>query len=292
MRYKDNIKDALNYINQNLENDISIEELANISGFSVSHFYKLFASSTGFTVKKYLRNKRLANAAKELVKTDKRVIDIAMDANFQFHEVFTRAFTSLYGITPIQYRKSRDEILLYENFNNLGNSIKSGFKYVEDDININVKIVERKEMYLVGMNVNTTVTDNIKKKTIRSFWENVFLPNSHKIKNLTDPSKKISFEVTNPKTNELYHMACFEVSTPSVPNGMILKTISPQKYAIFTPKIPLNPLEYSSLVTYAYGEWLPISGYQLADNFTFDVIHQKNDKSSIHKNMEVYIPIK
>lgn len=101
------------------------------------------------------------------------------------------------------------------------------------------------------------------------------------------------FEITNPKTNELYHLACFEVYSSFVPNGMILKVIPPQKYAVFTPEKPLSALEYSSLITYAYGEWLPISGYQLADNFTFDVTHsEKTSSGCVRKNMKVYIPIK
>jgi len=74
---------------------------------------------------------------------------------------------------------------------------------------------------------------------------------------------------------------------------MVLKTLPSLKYAIFTPERPLTALEYSSLVIYAYGEWLPISGYQLADDFTFDVLHRKkNADYVVFTDMEVYIPIK
>lgn len=143
------------------------------------------------------------------------------------------------------------------------------------------------------MELKTNVIENIKKRTLRNFWQSVFLPNTYKIKNIIDPSNKIYFEITNPKTNELYHLACFEVYSSFVPNGMILKVIPPQKYAVFTPEKPLSALEYSSLITYAYGEWLPISGHQLADNFTFDVSERKNiSGNSVTKNMKVYIPIK
>lgn len=292
MYYRENINNALEYINHNLENDISIDDISNVAGFSTSHFYKLFASSTGFTLKEYLRNKRLSKAAKKLVKSDNRIIDIAMDAGFNSHEVFTRAFTSLYGISPIKYRKNRKEILLYENFNTFGKSIKNRFRY-KDDININVEVIEKNEIYLAGMDLKTNVIENIKKKTLRNFWQSAFLPNTYKIKNIINPNNKIYFEITNPKTNELYHLACFEVYSSIVPTGMILKVIPPQKYAVFTPEKPLSALEYSSLITYAYGEWLPISGYQLADKFTFDVTHsEKNSSGCVSKNMKVYIPIK
>lgn len=151
MYYGENINNAINYINHNLENNISLEDISSAAGFSVSHFYKLFTSSTGFTIKEYLRNKRLSEAAKELVKTDNRIIDIAMDANFNSHETFTRAFTSLYGISPLKYRKNRKEILLYENFNNLGKSIKNRFRY-KDNIHINVKVIEKRKFTLLEWN--------------------------------------------------------------------------------------------------------------------------------------------
>ncbi|WP_055669683.1 AraC family transcriptional regulator [Desnuesiella massiliensis] len=66
MYYKKNIMDVIDYINRNIEKDITIEEISNVSGYSPSHFYKLFTSITGFTVKEYIRNKRLYEAAKSL----------------------------------------------------------------------------------------------------------------------------------------------------------------------------------------------------------------------------------
>lgn len=293
MYYRESINKALSYINHNLENNISIEEISCISGFSTSHFYKLFSSLTGFTIKQYIRNKRLAKAAKKLVKTNNRVIDIAMDANFQSHEVFTRAFLSLYGVTPLEYRKNRNDIMLYEEFNSLGKCIKDEFRYIENDISINVETFEEKEIYLVGMDIKTSITENIEKKTIHDFWHSKFLPNVHEIKYLDSLNKRINFEITNPKTKELYHLACFQIPVPYSPRGMLLKILPKQKYAVFTPEKPLSALEYSSLITYAYGEWLPISGYELADNFTFDVMYRKDlGEHTVCNNMKVYIPIK
>lgn len=293
MYNKSNITNSLNYINHNLDNNISIEELAYVSGYSLSQFYKLFTSSTGFTVKQYIRNKRLSEAAKKLVTSNSRIIDIAMDANFQSHEVFTRAFYSLYGITPSEYRKSRNEIILFEKYNNLGKYIKNNFGYLGNDIGINVQIKEPKEIYLVGMDINTTVTENIKKNIVHNFRHSKLLPNVHKIQDLVNPIERINFEITNPMTNELYHFSCFQVSSCKAPKGMKLKIIPSLKYAVFTPSRPLSELEYSSLVTYAYGEWLPISGYQLADDFTFDLMqYTKSGNNDVCSDMKVYIPIK
>lgn len=143
------------------------------------------------------------------------------------------------------------------------------------------------------MDIQTTVTENIIKKTLHNFWHNAFLPKSNTIKNIVNPNNRINYEITNPLTNELYHFACFEVHNTYIPNGMKLKVIPPQKYAVFTPEKPLNALEYSSLVSFVYGEWLPISGYQLASDYTFDVMYrERNKEKSICTNMEVYIPIK
>ncbi len=291
--YKENIKAAINYINSNVDDDIDLEDIARASNFSLSHLYKIFNATTGFTLKEYIRNSRLAEAARQLIRTDKRIIDIAMDARFESHEVFTRAFKSLYGVTPSDYKKNRKEMLTYDRVANISNTFEEEFQYQESGLSIDVRVEERGEICLVGMDFNTTIQENIKNNTIPHFWQNVFAPKVHDIKNIIDMSTTVSFEILDPKTDGVYHLASFEVSTPKAPEGMVLKILPPQKYAIFTPERVLGPLEYSELVRFAYGKWLPMSGFELSDEFTFDrMTHGYNNGEVVCTKMEFYIPIK
>ncbi len=104
MNYCENIQKSLDFIEQYLKDDIDINTVIRQSGFSTTHFYRIFQALIRETVKDYIRKRRLSEAAIDIVTSDKRIIDIAFDYCFNSQEVFTRAFAQLFGITPGRYR--------------------------------------------------------------------------------------------------------------------------------------------------------------------------------------------
>lgn len=94
------------YIQSHYAEEISIQEAADRCGFSVSYFAKLFKDFTGKSFNSYLIDCRLEMAAKQLVETDYRIIDVAENCGFQNHSYFTRAFRKKYQMTPSMYKKS------------------------------------------------------------------------------------------------------------------------------------------------------------------------------------------
>lgn len=68
-------------------------------------------------MKEYIRKRRLSCAAHDLLITSKRIIDIAVEYQFQSQESFTRAFKKMFGITPGKYRKSRNCVKLFQKVN-------------------------------------------------------------------------------------------------------------------------------------------------------------------------------
>lgn len=99
------IRESLSFIEKNLNNDIRLEELSNIVYLSKYHYHRLFRELTGDSVKQYISKRRMAEAARELVSTDGRILDIALRYQYGSQEAFTRAFKRLYGTTPGEYRK-------------------------------------------------------------------------------------------------------------------------------------------------------------------------------------------
>jgi AraC-like DNA-binding protein len=98
------VQDALNYIETNLSEELSLDEIANAVGFSKFYFNRTFQSDIGMPVYDYIRKRRLANAASLLLSTDVSIIDIALTSCFESQEAFTRAFKSVYQIPPGRYR--------------------------------------------------------------------------------------------------------------------------------------------------------------------------------------------
>jgi AraC-like DNA-binding protein len=98
------IQTALNYIEINLCEKLSLEEIANAVGYSKFYFHRAFQSETGESVYEYIRKRRLAKAASLLLSTDVPILDIALTFCFESQEAFTRAFKSVYQMPPGRYR--------------------------------------------------------------------------------------------------------------------------------------------------------------------------------------------
>lgn len=95
---------ALNYIEENLCNHISQEEIAKECYFSLSSLQKIFRYAFNYSLKEYISKRRLTNAAKDILKTEMTITEIAMKYQYNSPEVFTRAFTKLWGISPSKFK--------------------------------------------------------------------------------------------------------------------------------------------------------------------------------------------
>jgi len=105
--YDRRIKQVIAYICSHLQDDLSVERLSEVAGFSMFHFHRQFTASSGFTVAQFVRLTRLKRAAYQLAFDQKRsVIDIAFDAGFSAPESFSRAFKEAHGQTPSEFRRS------------------------------------------------------------------------------------------------------------------------------------------------------------------------------------------
>ena len=81
-----------------------MEELVRQTGFSLAHIRDVFRRCTGKSLARYMQERRIANAARELLDTDRTVLDIAMHYGFSGRTVFSRAFLRHTGYTPSQFR--------------------------------------------------------------------------------------------------------------------------------------------------------------------------------------------
>lgn len=101
------LSSALDYIENNLREPISLENIADECHFSLSGLHKIFSYVYGYSLKKYITKRRLSHAAYELVHSDSTILDIALRYQYNSPETFTRAFVKFYGETPSVYRKSQ-----------------------------------------------------------------------------------------------------------------------------------------------------------------------------------------
>jgi AraC family transcriptional regulator len=101
------IQRAVDYIEENLRDELPFWDIAKRAGYSMWHFQRVFGATVGDTVKEYIRKRRLASALHDLAATEKRILDIALEYQFESQESFSRAFKGEFGRTPGECRKKR-----------------------------------------------------------------------------------------------------------------------------------------------------------------------------------------
>jgi len=106
MNWIESMSEAIKYIENNLENDLKIEDVAAKAFISPFYFQRAFSLLCGFTVGEYIRNRRLASAGNELLTTDEKIITIAMKYGYDSPDSFTKAFTRFHGSTPTAVRNN------------------------------------------------------------------------------------------------------------------------------------------------------------------------------------------
>lgn len=100
------IMDAVYYIESSYMNSPRIEKAAQIAGYSVSYFSRLFQNQLGISFSEYCTEVRLKHTQHALLTTNKSVTDISFEMGFSHPGNLTSCFKKKFGMTPLQYRKN------------------------------------------------------------------------------------------------------------------------------------------------------------------------------------------
>ena len=104
--FNENIDKVLKYINENYNNDLSIQSISQNTNLSKSTLYKLFHSHLGCTVNEYLNKLRVKKSVDMLSETDLSIEEISCRVGFASNAYYTRTFKKVMGTTPLKYRKT------------------------------------------------------------------------------------------------------------------------------------------------------------------------------------------
>lgn len=98
------INKVLHYIEENIENELNMDKIANYAGYSKFYLNRIFLEATGITIYKYLQSRRLTVAAEKLVNSHQSIIQIAYEAGYDSQQSFSLAFKNFYLYPPKRYR--------------------------------------------------------------------------------------------------------------------------------------------------------------------------------------------
>ncbi|MDF4005117.1 AraC family transcriptional regulator [Luteibacter sahnii] len=101
------VQRAVWYIESHSGEDLSLADVAGATGVSAFHLARLFRAATGWPVARYIRVRRLSEAARQLSEGASDILSLALSSGYGSHEAFTRAFRETFGVPPEDVRQRR-----------------------------------------------------------------------------------------------------------------------------------------------------------------------------------------
>jgi AraC family transcriptional regulator len=98
------LDDVKKYIHDHMQEPLSREVLAEVAGFSIPHFHRIFTAQVGENISNYVRRMRLERAGRKLRHGAVDITEVALAAGYETHSAFGRAFKQQYGLSPSEFR--------------------------------------------------------------------------------------------------------------------------------------------------------------------------------------------
>ncbi|MCH4886753.1 AraC family transcriptional regulator [Acidaminobacter sp. JC074] len=114
MSYYEYIMKSIDFVENNLIHDLSLENCSRSAGYSEYYYHKIFKSTVGLTLGEYIRKRRLTKASKMLLESSLSVFQVAINCGYNSTENFVRSFKKEHGISPLEHRKLRNSLHLLE----------------------------------------------------------------------------------------------------------------------------------------------------------------------------------
>ncbi|MFQ3543036.1 AraC family transcriptional regulator [Halobacillus rhizosphaerae] len=291
MNYLECIQRTIDYIEENLHEKLTLENLAEIAHFSPFHFHRLFQAMVGVPVMDYVRKRRMTKAAERLFYTDDKIITIALDAGFQYQESFHRSFKKIYGVSPKQYRNAEQLRGPFRSKACLSTRHLSGGQKMEP------KFLTKPAFHIIGYELKTKNMEGQNNNDIPQFWQQ-YIQNRlgfnipHPLNNDEELGICTDF---SPETGEFVYIIGMEVKEGTdAPDGLVYRSFPQLEYVVFTTPQSDNesfPSTIQSTWNYIFSEWFPESNYEHRGTLDFELYDQRC-YGHLNKQMDIYIPIK
>lgn len=278
MNILNELNEACNYIENNIENEIDIKEIARITNQSTDSINRFFVSMLGITIKEYIRKRRLSLAVYDLQNTDEKITDIAFKYGFNSYDSFCKAFLNQHNVTPTQAKNPSCEVNIFPPATfeiNVKGAQKIKFKICD---------LEEFEVYGISKNFNCQSSDRFKQE--KEMWSIDYEHYPEKICQGYDGIWYGIFE------NGKYSIARKKEDVEF--NGLEKIKIKSGKYAVFTTdKGGYAGDELSKTHELIFNSWLKDTQYNIKREYIIEVFHLATDREKRRKNRyyEIYIPI-
>ncbi|MDR7870720.1 MAG: AraC family transcriptional regulator [Tissierellaceae bacterium] len=278
---------ALDYIEENLTNDIEFKEVSRLALCSEYHFKRMFSFLTGVTLSEYIRRRRLTLAAFELINSDIKVIDLAIKYGYNSPDSFTRAFQSLHSVTPTEARSTGESLKAYPKMT-FQLSIKGGNE-------MNYRIVKKDGFRIVGLKKRVPIIFEGVNPEIASMWKDI-KEISNELKKLSNVEPfgfiqaSVNFDEERIEEKGQLDNYIGVATTNACPSNMEYLEVRATSWAVFESTGPF-PETLQNTWGRIYSEWFPSSNFEISEGPEI-LWNENSDFDSQTFRSEIWIPIK
>jgi AraC family transcriptional regulator len=272
--YIQSVYKVILYIEQNYNDDLTLEELSKVAGFSKYHFHRIFKSIIGENISDYIRRVRLSSTTLKF-KTNQKITEIAIDSGYETNASFSKAFKKYFGITPKEF--------------SLNAKKKKGLKMQEP------KIVELEPVEILYVRKEGAY-EKAASEAAEILYSFVYKQKIKYKKNLMGKDAQMfGIGHDNPNIIEESKLRCdicvsWDDKTVQPEGEISNKIIDGGKYAMFIHKGAYKNLKstYNEI-----GDWIVESSINLRDNPMFEKYLNRDPRRTKPENLrtEIYVPI-
>lgn len=280
MNLIDALNNVINYIEDNLEDEIDFYQVAKIACCSPYHFQRMFVYMTNVSLSEYIRRRKMSQAAIDLRDGNEKILDVGLRYGYSSPTAFNRAFQSVHGIAPSRAREDGVSIKSYLPLN-----FKITIKGVEE---LKYRIEAKEEMRIVGisMPISKVVEENFEE--VPDMWSKANTDGT--ITKLcqyinAEPTGVLGVSIMKSDDDFRYYIAVS--STKEIEDTIFEECIIPATtWAIFSGEGTGKSIQ--ELGKSIYSEWLPSSGYDYGNSADIEVYFDPDPQNTKY---EVWIPV-
>jgi AraC family transcriptional regulator len=279
------VREIIGWIEDHLEDDLSLEVIAARAGYSPYYFSRMFHAHTRRTVMDHVRGRRLVGGARRLLaEPGLRLVDLALDCGFESQEAFTRAFKRLFGTTPARFRGGFAVEPMEGQYPMTATlPTATAIRRLPD-------LVTRDRFILAGPARRFDETD---KDEIPQLWSRLMgaLPIRGQIGGWTTYGLVSGIDRDE---RTLRYMAGVEVSEDAVlPDGFEAQVIEPATYVVFRLTFDGGPvhLQIADGIRQVWGHLMPESGLKPTGAPDFECYNDHRPPSEPGATMDYFVPV-
>lgn len=277
--YKKRIVKTIQYIDANLDTDLSLEKVAENSAYSPFHFHRIFKLITGETLQNYIIRKKIEKSAFLLaMHKHLEIKEIYFDLGFSNHSVFSKTFKKYYGLPPSEFRKSAPEafhkILQTQSKNGHIDTVFSQYICTIENLlnwttmNLKIEVKEMPEMNLAAV-MSLGIAGVEPSYNVLVDWA--------KKKHLF-PRKNVkmisvyhdSFKVTPADKVRIHACMLLDEKLEEATGEIFSETIEAGKFIVGSGEVTLNDFEQCWVSLFL---WMNEHHYAMRRTFPFEIYH-------------------